>query len=155
MKKQKAILLTICALLTYCAVQAQTAKKTLGSTTLVNPNCICKNAAMRFCRINSIPGNGMHNYRLLIEVNTERLSCKDFALTQLMVNGYTFKLSECAFLGTELASDGSFRMFQYDVKMPSLPAGTAVGTNFKGKMVFNIKGSCPYMYNFTYYGPVE
>jgi hypothetical protein len=117
--------------------------------------CTCKNASIRFARINSIPGNGMYNYRILVEVNTDKLPCKDFAITQLFVSGKAIDFSAANYIGTELAPDGSFRMFQYDVKMASLPATTAVGAIIKGRVSFNIAGTCTYPLNFQYYGPIE
>jgi hypothetical protein len=117
--------------------------------------CTCKNTSIRFARINSIPGNGMYNYRILVEVNTDKLPCKDFAITQLFVSGKAIDFSAANYIGTELSPDGTFRMFQYDVKMASLPATTAVGAIIKGRVSFSIAGTCAYPCNFQYYGPLE
>jgi hypothetical protein len=146
---KKITMFLMCSLLASAAVHAQK-KGPAPSLTA----CNCNDASIRYGRILSIPGNGLQNYRILIEVNLEKKCTVD--LKSLNLNGTNINLPGAVFIGAEYAPDGTFMMLQYDVKMASLPAGTAVGTPFTGTMKLAIGSKlCSYKYNFVYNGNIE
>jgi hypothetical protein len=117
--------------------------------------CNCKQASIRFARLNKLNVTAGNNYRVTIEVNTAGLKCTNFKLTKLTINGKVISMPMTYFRSEEMSPDGDYKMFLLDITMPEILPEPEVGKKFNASAVFSIGGNCPLKFPISYYGVAE
>jgi hypothetical protein len=147
--------LMLCAVIYQTQLTAQTFTKQSIASSQNLTSCNCKQANVRFARLNKLNVTSGNNYRVTIEVNTEGIKCKDFKLNKLTINSKVINMPMTYLRNEEVASDGSYKLFMIDITMPEILPTPVEGRKFSASAVFSIGGTCLLKFPINYYGEAE